>query len=172
MKKAKKKAARKKVREKLRKKARKNTVAKKSSAAHPRIEIRSTKSLPPVALQNLFRAAGWKGDLARYSGKKVKQKLNRTHVVISAWQGKELVGFGSAVSDGVLCAMVDNLLVHPKARSRGVGALLLKRLTRELRRQGGEYIFGLGTRSPKANRFFEGSGYQLIPWRVFLHSPR
>ena len=39
-------------------------------------------------------------------------------------------------------------------------------------RQGVEYIFGLGTRSPKANRFFEGSGFQMIPGRVFLHSPR
>ena len=74
-----------------------------------------------------------------------------------------------AESNGVLRAMVDNLLVHPKARSKGVGALLLNRLTRELRRQGVEYVLGLGTRSPRANRFFEGSGFQLILWRQHRH---
>ena len=135
------------------------------------MEYRSTKSLPPEAVQELFRASGWDGDLARYSRKKVRLKLNRSHLVVTAWGGKELVGLATAVSDGVLCAMVDNLLVHPGQRGHGVGKTLMRRLTRELRRQGVEYIFGLGTRSPKANRFFEGAGFQLIPWRVFLHSP-
>lgn len=171
----KKKAARKITKKKSRKSPRKSAARKKAKAAKPKrlaIEFRTTKRLPPEEVKKLFRAAGWTGDLARYSAKKVRLKLNRSHLVVTAWQEKQLVGFASAISDGVLCALVDNLIVHPGLRGNGLGGSLMRRLGKELRAQGVEYIFGLGTRSKKSNKFFEGAGFQQIPWRVFLRSPR
>jgi len=175
---AKKKAVRKSIRKKKSRKkpvgetVRKTSATKKDSGRGLVLELRSTKRLPPEAVKKLFRAAGWKGNLARYSAKKVRLKLNRSHVVVTAWQGQELVGFGSAISDGVLCALVDNLVVHPGLRSNGIGRALMRELSRKLKRQGVEYIFGLGTRSKSSNTFFEGAGFRSIPWRVFLHAPK
>lgn len=163
----KKKAARKTTKKKSRKSPRKAAVPRRLA-----IEFRTTKRLPPEEVKKLFRAAGWTGDLARYSAKKIRLKLNRSHLVVTAWQKKHLVGFASAISDGVLCALVDNLIVHPGLRGNGLGGSLMRRLGKELRAQGVEYIFGLGARSKKSNKFFEGAGFQQIPWRVFLRSPK
>lgn len=175
MKRAKKKTrktTRKTARKKRKKKVSARKPSRKSSPQKSVTEFRTTRSLPPEEVKRLFRAAGWTGDLARYSAKKIRLKLNRSHLVVTAWQGKELVGFATAISDGVLTALVDNLLVHPSQRGNGLGSTLMRRLGKELRRQGVEYIFGLGTRSRKSDEFFEGAGFQQIPWRVFLRTPR
>ena len=154
------------------KKSRRAAPGKKSAAPPVPITLRNTKKISPEAVQKLFRAAGWNSDLARYPAEKIRRKLNQSFVILSAWQDKELVGFASGISDGVLCAFVDNLVVHPGVRGRGVGSALMDSLGKELRRQGVEYIFGLGARTASSNRFLKRAGFGPIPWRVYLRGSR
>lgn len=49
-----------------------------------------------------------------------------------AWSGDALVGFISAVSDGVLCAYIPLLEVRPEAQAFGVGSELVRRLLARL----------------------------------------
>lgn len=135
-----------------------------------RITLRISKRVAPAQVKNLFRAAGWTEDLAHYSEQKLRRKLSRSHLVVTAWNAKRLVGFASVISDGALCALVDNLVVHPDHRKRGVGTSLLRGVSRELRRQKVEYVFILGTRGRRPREFFQRAGFQSFPWNVFLHT--
>ena len=135
-----------------------------------RITLRISKRVAPTQLKTLFRAAGWTEDLARYSDQKLRRKLSRSHLVVTAWNAKRLVGFASVISDGALCALVDNLVVHPDHRKRGAGTSLLRRVSDELSRQKVKYVFILGTRGWHTREFFERAGFQSLSWNVFLHT--
>ena len=134
------------------------------------VRIEETKRVAPGQVRALFRAAGWDEDLARYSPRQVQALLRQSHRVLAAWcPTGTLVGFASAVSDGVLCAMVQNLLVHPDYRKRGVGTRLLRQLIRAYRRQGIPCVYVLGRRGRRARQFFARAGFQPLNWNVFAH---
>ena len=48
---------------------------------------------------------------------------------VGAWHGQELIGFARAVTDGILRAYVEDVIVAPGWRGRGVGRALLAGLT-------------------------------------------
>lgn len=54
-----------------------------------------------------------------------------SHVVL-ATEGSRIVGFVSAISDGVLSAYIPLLEVLPEHQGRGIGTELVRRLLREL----------------------------------------
>lgn len=60
-------------------------------------------------------------------------------------EGKTLVGFAHAATDGAMVATVDIVVVHPSHRAKGLGRKLVKRLADELRYR---EIFDIGVRAP------------------------
>jgi ribosomal protein S18 acetylase RimI-like enzyme len=46
-----------------------------------------------------------------------------------AWVGAELVGFARAISDGRMHAYIDDVMVHPGYRRRGIAAKVTRTLT-------------------------------------------
>ena len=60
-------------------------------------------------------------------------------------EGKTLVGFAHAATDGAMVATVDIVVVHPRFRANGLGRKLVKRLADELRYR---EIFDIGVRAP------------------------
>ncbi|MFS6826598.1 GNAT family N-acetyltransferase [Cyanobium sp. ATX-6F1] len=61
-----------------------------------------------------FWAAGRsRGDLARM--------LGHSQAIVSAWQGRELVGFGRATSDGVFRAVLWDVVVASGHQGEGLG---------------------------------------------------
>ncbi len=53
------------------------------------------------------------------------------HVVV-AWDGDRVVGFVTAISDGVLAAFIPLLEVVPEYRGRGIGTELVRRMLSQL----------------------------------------
>ena len=132
----------------------------------------NSKEVDPTNLRNLFRAAGWTEDIARYSAPQIRKLLRHSHIVLTAWDGKALVGLASAVSDGALSGMVQNLIVHPRYRRRGLGARLLRELAREMRAQRIASVYVLGTRGRKARAFFSRAGFRQLDWNVYVRLNR
>jgi GNAT superfamily N-acetyltransferase len=58
--------------------------------------------------------------------------LRRSDHVALALDGERVVGFATAISDGVLSAFVPLLEVLPKYQGRGIGSELMRRLLAEL----------------------------------------
>ena len=137
-----------------------------------RLRVSKSRRVDPVQLKALFRAIGWTEDLARYSPQRIKKFLRQSHVVLTAWNEKTLVGFASAVSDGVLCALVENLVVHPAYRRRGLGTRLLREMARTLKRQHISCLYALGNRGKRADRFFRRVGFHPLDWKIFVRLGR
>lgn len=146
----------------------------RSTSRNPslRFQLANTGAVRPDDIRKLFRAAGWTEDIARYSAPQIRKLLRHSHAVLTAWHGKELVGLASAVSDGVLCGVVQNLIVHPRYRRRGLGSRLLRRLARQLTAQRIASVFVLGSRGSKARHFFGRAGFRPLDWNVYVRLPR
>lgn len=90
------------------------------------IEFRSGA---PDAAQyaELFETTGWNADY-KVSAAELERALAASWHVECAYLEGRLVGLGRLVSDGVLYAMIYDLIVHPDCQGRGIGDALLGRL--------------------------------------------
>lgn len=84
---------------------------------------------PPTPEQYfaLFETTGWNqgygitpADLARV--------LQNSQYVAAAYDGERLVGFGRVLTDGVLHAMIYEMIVQPEYQGQGIGKGILNRL--------------------------------------------
>lgn len=142
------------------------------SAPALRFQFDNSKGIDPAHIRALFRAAGWTEDIAGYSSPQIRKLLRHSHTVLTAWHDTHLVGLATAVSDGVLCGMVQNLVVHPRYRRQGLGTRLLRRLARELARERISCLYVLGMRGRKARAFFDRAGFRSLRWNVYLRLNR
>lgn len=138
----------------------------------PALVLRDSKRISPAAVKALFRAAGWTEDIAGYSRQQIQKLLRHSYLVLTAWDAKKLIGFASVVSDGVLCGLVQNLVVHPDYRGHRVGTRLLRELASAMRRQGIPCLYALGTRDRGARVFFRRVGFHPLNWSVFVRHGR
>lgn len=59
------------------------------------------------------------------------QALIHSDYLVSAWDGKRLVGIGNAISDGFLVVYYPHLLVDPDYQGQGIGTTLVSMLTKK-----------------------------------------
>ena len=64
-------------------------------------------------------------------------------------EGKTLIAFARASTDGSMVAVVDEIVVHPEHRRAGVGGKIVRRLARELHAR---EIYDIGAPAPPAPR--------------------
>src|SRR6476646_2238082 len=76
---------------------------------------------------SLFESTGWNATY-RATPKDLAEAIHRSWCVVSAYHQNRLIGFGRVVSDGVLYAMIYDVIVHPEYRRQGVGSEVLNRL--------------------------------------------
>lgn len=82
------------------------------------------------------------------------------HILLK-WRGTEDERIARAV---ILCPDLEDLLVHPTWRSRGVGRALLRRAEREVCRRGFRQVgLGVGVDNSRARALYERVGYQPAP---------
>lgn len=75
----------------------------------------------------LFETTGWN---AKYQATTddLAAAIGNSWYHLSAYDGDVLVGFGRIVCDGVLHAVIFDLIVHPSHQRRGIGSEILTRL--------------------------------------------
>jgi len=92
------------------------------------IHTHRARPIPAEAVQRLYDHAGWWPDR---SVEDIARVL-ATGPAVGAWAVADVVGFARAVADGPLRAYIEDVVVQAAYRRRGVGALLVERLLREL----------------------------------------
>lgn len=142
------------------------------SAGRRAVLLRNSKRISPQQVRALFRAAGWTEDIARYSPAQIRKLLRHSHLVLTAWNRRTLVGFASALSDGVLCSLVQNLVVHPDHRRCGIGTRMLRELARTTTRQGIPCLYVLGRRGRRSQAFFRRVDFHRLRWNLFVRLSR
>ena len=87
----------------------------------------------PLAFVRLFGITGWDPQ-GRLTVAAAAAALAPTWYAVSAHEGERLVGTGRIIGDGVLHALVVDVIVDPDYRHRGIGSAIVERLVAECRR--------------------------------------
>jgi GNAT superfamily N-acetyltransferase len=75
----------------------------------------------------LFNTTGWNTEY-KLSIDEMKKALNNSWYMVSAYSEDRLVGFGRVVTDGVIHAMIYEMIVLPESQRKGIGKQILKML--------------------------------------------
>ena len=124
----------------------------------------SSQTLPDAAeVLSLFKAAGilqpgWNVD-------RMQRALKQSSVVVTAWDGKKLVGIARSISDLAWYAYLSQLAVAPDYQRRGIGKSLLIKTKEVL----GEEV-ALLTHSADAGKYYLKQGF--VEYRDCYRLPR
>ncbi len=92
------------------------------------VQPHTERAIPADQVLALYRAAQWWPE-------RTPEQLDivlRDSPAVGAWHDGQLIGFARAVTDGVLRAYVEDVIVDPSQRGRGIGRALLDALLDEL----------------------------------------
>ena len=91
-------------------------------------EIEYRAAVPAAeAFSRLFATTGWDPQ-GRLTAVTAGEALAHTWYAVSAYDGDRLVGTGRIVGDGVLHALLADVIVDPDYRRRGIGNTIVERL--------------------------------------------
>lgn len=125
------------------------------------MEITFDYGLPAAeAYFELFETTGW-NDEYHVSAEELMRANATSQFMVSAYEGGRLVGFGRLQSDGVLHAMIYEMIVHPELRGKGLGSQILQQLIqwcRENHIREAQLFCAHGRR-----RFYERNGFVARP---------
>ena len=108
----------------------------------------------------LFQTTGW-NEKYQLSPDELVQALRTSWYVLSAYEDEKLIGFGRLVSDGVLHAMVYELIVLPEYQGQGIGGKLLEKLVEKCKGTGVRDIQLFCARGKR--EFYEKRGFASRP---------
>ena len=92
------------------------------------MEIEYRQEPPAIeSLYPLYQTTGWYQDNP-ISPAELKQAVANSQLTISAYAQDSLVGFGRLVTDGILHAMIYEMIVEPSFQGRGIGQKILQKL--------------------------------------------
>jgi GNAT superfamily N-acetyltransferase len=76
----------------------------------------------------LFSSTGWNKEYGLTPGE-LHEAISCSLFLVAAYDGERLVGSGRIVSDGVLHALIVDVIVLPDYQGRGIGTAIMRRLT-------------------------------------------
>ena len=107
---------------------------------------------------SLFNTTGWNKDY-QASPDDLEKANRNSWLTVSAYDRSRLVGFGRAVTDFVLHAMIFDMIVLPEYQGRGLGTLILTRLVDKCLEAG---IRDIQLFCAKGKRpFYEKNGFEV-----------
>ncbi len=117
---------------------------------------------PPTAeeFERLFRSSGWSEALEVPAGR-LAAALPQAWYAICARRGSQVVGTGLVLSDGVLHALIVDVIVVPEARGQGIGTEIMKRLIARCREADVLQVQLFSARGKR--RFYERLGFVARP---------
>ena len=111
----------------------------------------------------LFQTTGWNENY-QLSADELIQALNSSWYLLAAYNGHQLVGFGRLVSDGVIHAMIYELIVLPEYQGQGIGGNILERLVEKCKETGVRDIQLFCARGKR--EFYEKRGFVARPYEA------
>jgi GNAT superfamily N-acetyltransferase len=126
------------------------------------IASRAERAIPGDAVVELSRAVGWWPERTPAD---IETALGRS-IAIGAWSSGRLIGFARAITDGPLRAYVEDMMVHPDSRRRGVATAILERLLDTLAEVDVVTLFTGANLVPLYERNGFGATHQVVMHRT------
>ncbi|KLT68313.1 GNAT family N-acetyltransferase [Flavobacterium sp. ABG] len=117
------------------------------------IEILATKEIRIEDILPLYEANEWS------SASKPNELYNgllNSETLITAWEGKKLVGLGNAISDGHLTVYYPHLLILPEYQGKGIGKMILDKLQEKYR----HFHMQMLTADGRSVDFYKKNGFE------------
>jgi GNAT superfamily N-acetyltransferase len=86
-----------------------------------------TQAPDPRSYHDLFETTGWNAEY-RATPEELDRANRNSWYLVAAYDAERLVAFGRIVSDGVLHAMVYDMIVQPEHQRAGLGSQVLSLL--------------------------------------------
>lgn len=83
----------------------------------------------------LFETTGW-NDKYQASAEDLIEALKNSQFMVMAYNGEQLVGCGRVLTDGVMHAMIYEMIVHPDYQGQGIGSVILDLLVTKCKTAG------------------------------------
>jgi GNAT superfamily N-acetyltransferase len=80
----------------------------------------------------LFESTGWNEEY-QMSADRLYESIRHSWYLVSSWDGDRLIGFGRAISDGILHALLVDIIILPEYKGKGIGSTVLTRLVERCR---------------------------------------
>jgi len=128
------------------------------------VDLFVVREWDPRALVGLYRAGGWWKDEWDPAHIPLLVRSTFAFVVAVHRQSGRTVGMGRAISDGVSDAYIQDLVVLPEFRRRGVGKALLMRLVEVCRARGISWIALVA--EPGTSDFYRESGFIVMEGHI------
>ncbi|GLX70276.1 GNAT family N-acetyltransferase [Paenibacillus glycanilyticus] len=117
------------------------------------IEYRIQTAVTAEQVANVFRSSGIRrpvDDLPR-----IQKMIDNADLILSAWDGEELVGIARAVTDFSYCCYLSDLAVSQTHQRMGIGKELVNRLQEHI----GEEVALLLLSAPSAMDYYPQIGF-------------
>jgi GNAT superfamily N-acetyltransferase len=108
----------------------------------------------------LFRSSGWTEAL-EVTADRLAATLPHAWYGICARRGGQIAGTGLVLSDGVLHALIVNVIVAPEVRGRGIGTEIVQRLVARCQESGVLQVQLFSARGKRG--FYERLGFVARP---------
>jgi GNAT superfamily N-acetyltransferase len=115
-------------------------------------------------LQRLFDSSSFWARGRRRSD--LQRMLRGSQVAVSAWSGRELIGFGRATSDGVYRALLWDVVVHAGHQGQGLGRRVVQHLLASRSLRGVERVYLMTTNSAG---FYQRLGFEPVNQQLLMH---
>lgn len=118
------------------------------------IVYRTEKEFPIEKILALYRSCNYN---QWWEERNAKAWINHAYRFITAWKGDLIVGTASVISDAVNYAFIDDVLVHPAFRRKGIGTEMMRILLAEISPLNLEFIQLIAL--PGRSAFYEKFGF-------------
>ncbi len=109
----------------------------------------------------LYRMQGWWGPSGERDPEMAGAMIRGSHCFAVAEAEGRIIGMGRALSDGVSDAYIQDVVVDPAFRGRGIGSRIVEDLVHRLRHDGIDWI-GLGAEAG-THDFYRKAGFTELP---------
>ena len=117
------------------------------------ITISATKEINIEDILILYKANEWS---SANKPNELYNALTNSETLITAWEGKKLVGLGNAISDGFLTVYYPHLLVLPEYQGKGIGKLIMDKMQEKY----SHFHMQMLTADGKAVDFYKKNGFE------------
>ena len=83
----------------------------------------------------LFLTTTWNDEYG-FTREEIERSVRNVWYNVSAYDGDQLIGSGSILSDGIHHALIVNMIVHPIYQNKGIGKAILRLLIRKCKESG------------------------------------
>lgn len=117
------------------------------------ITILETKEINIEDILILYKANEWS---SANKPNELYNALLNSETLITAWEGKQLVGLGNAISDGYLTVYYPHLLVLPEYQGKGIGKLIMDKMQEKY----SHFHMQMLTADRRAVDFYKKNGFE------------